>query len=116
MADVRITSTGVDQLGDQLAAAGDQLADLASVNAEAAADVLGVVDPPIRTGRLAQTVGAQIDALGFTLTAGGSAAPYGPIVHARDPFLTRALNERETAVLDRYEQHIDKTLDTIQGA
>lgn len=116
MADVKVASTGVDHLADTLDQAGDKLSDLTSVNADAADDVLGVVDPPYLTGRLASTVDAVVDALGFTLTAGGPAAPYGPIVHARDPFLTRALNARETAVIDQYEQHIDKSLDTIQGA
>lgn len=95
--------------------AADELVDVDQVNADAAQIALGVVDPPRRTGRLASTVAAVSDALGFTLTAGGPEAPYGPIVHARDPFLTRALEQREDQLADAYEQHAEHALETIQG-
>lgn len=75
--------------------------------------VLGDVRPPILTGTLARTVEAVPSALGFTLRAGGPAAPYGPIVHARDPFLTRPLTARENDVLGIYVEHVDNTLSTI---
>lgn len=106
----------VDAFRRELAASADALLDLDEVNTNAAASVLGVVDPPRRTGRLASTVAAKADALGFTLTAGGPEAPYGPIVHARDPFLTRALAQRETALADAYEQHALESINTITGA
>lgn len=109
-------SADVDELlalARSAADAADDLGDLAGVNAEAAEGVLGVVVVPRRTGRLASTLAAESDALGFTLTAGGPTAPYGPYVHARDPFLTRALAERETALADAYEQHAEQALDNL---
>lgn len=97
-------------------ASADALADLAGVNDEAARGVLGVVDPPRLTGRLASTVRAESDALGFTLTAGGPEAPYGPIVHARNPFIYRALDARENALGDAYTDHAEQALTHLQGA
>jgi hypothetical protein len=107
---------GVDQLAATARAAAVQLAagDERPGNI-AADDVLGYVQPPIRTGRLASTVGADVDALGFTLHAGGPQAPYGPIVHARDPFLTNALTTRQEAAADAYSEYLGQVVDTIQG-
>lgn len=106
----------VDAFRVGLGRAADELADLDQVNAAGAASVLGVVDPPRRTGRLASTVEAYADALGVTLTAGGPEAPYGPIVHARDPFLSRALARKENELADRYTDHAEQALNLIQGA
>lgn len=95
-----------EQLAVDLAAVADEIADLRGTNQIAADTVLGAVRPPRLTGALAGTVAAVVDATGFGLTVGGSAAPYGPIVHARDPFLTRALTDREAAVVALYVDHL----------
>lgn len=99
---------------DELAADLDRVAqvigDLTGVNNLAADDVLAAVDFPRRTGALASTGATQVTADGFTLIAGGSVAPYGPIVHARDPFLTRALNAQEEAIVGLYLDHLNTAI------
>lgn len=85
------------------------------VGDEAGSAVLVAVDPPIRTGRLASTVRLEATAHGFTLHAGGPSAPYGAIVHARDPFLTDALEERADAAADAYHAWLTDQVATIQG-
>lgn len=107
---------GLTSLVSSLDEAASRLDDLDQVSAEAADQVVRAVEAPRVTGRLASTVAAEVDADGFTLTAGGPAAPYAAIVHARNPFLTRALDDRETAVVSAYEDHIDNTVNTIRGA
>lgn len=82
------------------------IGDLTGVNQLAATDVLAAVHPPVRTGALASTIEAVATDTGIDLIAGGSVAPYGPIVHARDPFFTRALTEREEAVIGLYLNHL----------
>lgn len=106
---------GLQRLAQTLGDAADALDD-PQVNADAAGQVLVAVDPPYLIGRLASTVRADHDGDGFTLRAGGPEAPYGAIVHARDPFLTDALAAREQAVIDTYLDHLDHVVDQIQGA
>jgi hypothetical protein len=111
-----VTLAGADRLAETARAASLSLSEGdAAVEQAIADDVLGYVQPPILTGRLASTVGADVDAFGFTLTAGGPVAPYGPIVHARDPFLTNAINGRQEAVVEAYSDYLGQVVDTIQG-
>lgn len=109
------SAQGAARLSDTLGQAAAALLDLDAVNADAADDVLGFVTPPRRTGRLAGTVREEHDALGFTLTAGGSDAPYAPHVHKHRPFLTTALDERRQALVDRYVDHVRDAVDLIKG-
>ena len=92
------------------------LADLDQVNADAADTLVAAVEAPRVTGALAGTVAAVVDRDGFRVTAGGKAAPYVAIVHARNPFLTRAMTSREADVVDAYRDHVTDTVHTIQGA
>lgn len=107
---------GLDRFTRSVDAAADELADLDQVNAQAAAQVVQAVEAPRLTGTLADTVEAVVDRDGFRVTAGGSRAPYVAIVHARNPFLTRAMNARQADVVDTYREHITDTVNTIQGA
>lgn len=107
---------GVDAFASSVAAAGAQLVNLQPVNDAAGVLVLDAADIPYKTGRLAGTVHAIADDQGVDLVAGGPAAPYAAVVHARDPFLVRALTDREDAVLDLHADHVAGVLDTIQGA
>lgn len=92
-----------DQLVADLARIAGSLDDvIVDAHRAAAGVVLADVRPPILTGALASTVDYIVDPGGFDIRAGGSVAPYGPIVHAANPFITRALNDREAAVLDAY--------------
>lgn len=111
--DVTVTAPGVDALAARIEEAGAALGDLTPANSDAAAIALGEVRAPIRTGALSRTVEAVPDALGFVLRAGGPDAPYAGPVHARDPFLTRPIKEREGDIVDAYADHVDSTLDTI---
>jgi len=111
---IRVT-TDADRLAHHARQAAAEVVDLYDVNVDAAADVLGFVDPPIRTGRLASTVEAVPEAMGFVLRAGGPDAPYAPAVHARDPFLREALNDRQQAVVDHYIDHAERVADTLKG-
>lgn len=115
MSDAGVTIAGVRSLVDSLGVAATALDDLTPAGKQAAGVVLGVVDPPRRTGALASTVEADVDALGFTLRAGGERAPYGPIVHARNPFLTRALTARESDVVDAYAEQVDQAVGLVTG-
>lgn len=109
------SAPGAQRLASTLNEAAAALLDLDQVNEDAADDVLGFVRPPVRTGRLADTVRAEYDALGFTLTAGGPGAPYAPYVHARNPFLDQTLDERRPAVVEHYVDHVHAAVDLIQG-
>ena len=113
---VRTSFDGLDTLVQSVEDAADNLADLDQVNATAGQLVVQAVDAPRLTGALASTVDAIPDRHGFTLTAGGRVAPYAAIVHARNPFLTRALTNREDAVVDTYADHVTDTVQTIRGA
>jgi hypothetical protein len=114
---------GVEAVVDGLATfvstlddAARQLEDLDAVNTEAGALVVAAVEAPRRTGALDSTVAATAGPDGFTLTAGGPAVPYAAIVHARNPFLTRALDDEEQRITDLYTDHVTATVTTIQGA
>lgn len=110
---VEATVDGLATLARSLDAAADELSDLAQVNVHAADLVVRAVEAPRITGRLDDSVTSFVDADGFTLTA---TAPYAPYVHARNPFLTRALSDRELAVIELYEDHVTETVNTIRGA
>jgi hypothetical protein len=107
---------GLDAFARSVQEAGRQLGDLHDADAAAAGQAVQAVEAPRLTGALDSTVAAAVDPDGFTLTAGGPAAPYAAIVHARNPFLTRAIDRSEAEIVQAYEQHIDTTLDRIQGA
>lgn len=112
-------SVGVDtsEIDDLAASAGqvaDLLADLADVNRLAADDVLGYVNPPVLTGRLRDSSDLQADALGWVIRYGGSAAPYAPYAHARDPFLTTAIDERIDAVESLYVDHVNDAVEQLK--
>jgi len=110
---VAFSAPDLDPFAEQLGRVGQALGDFTGPSREAAAVALGDVRAPVRSGALAATVEAVPTALGFTLTAGGPRAPYGPIVHARDPFLSEAITSSEQEVLDAYAEHLDTTLDTL---
>lgn len=116
MSGVGVTLDGLDTFAQTAEAASHALADLDAVNAEAGDTVVQAVEAPRVTGRLASTVQAVAGPDGFSVVAGGPDAPYAPYVHARNPFLTRALDQREREVIGLYEAHVTDTVATIQGA
>lgn len=114
--DLSATVSGVDRLASTTAEASRDLADLTQVNQDAGNLVAAAVDAPVRTGALAATVHAAAGPDGVALVAGSPDVTYAAPVHARNPFLTRALTAREDAVLDHYADHVERVVDTIQGA
>jgi hypothetical protein len=112
MIDVTLGAPDARALAADVEGLGVALGDLSAPSRDAAAIALGSVKAPRDTGTLADTVEAVVTPLGFTLTAGGTRAPYAAIVHARDPYLTRALTAREDDVVDTYADHVEHTIDT----
>lgn len=107
---------GAERLAATLRAAADDLADLSGITDQAGALVLGAAVIPRRTGRLASTAHVEADALGFTVAAGGQAAPYVGYVHARDPFLSKAYDRAADDVIDLVTRHLTDALAGVKGA
>lgn len=83
---------------------------------QAGSVVLAAVDPPIDTGRLASTVHLIATPDGFAIAAGGEGAPYAAIVNARQPFMSPAFTDRESAVVDAAADQLERLVGTIKGA
>lgn len=117
---VGVDLDGGDRLADTLREAAAGLPDALDGAALAAgrAVVHGAVIP-VKTGNL-KAHGVTLEASpggSFNIVVGGRQAPYGPIVHARNPFITRSLDARTAEVADLYTQAAQDYLsDTIQGA
>lgn len=104
----------LEQLGQQLEDAARDLGDLTAANRRAGAVVVERADIPVRTGRLkARGVTVESGRAGFDIVIGGPGAPYGPAVHARNPFITQALSRQEDAVVDAIVDGLDQALDNI---
>lgn len=116
MSGVEVDLDGLDTFAQTVTDAAQALGDLDAVNITAGDTVFQAVEAPRVTGRLASTVRAVAGPDGFSVVAGGPDAPYAPYVHARNPFLTRALDDREREVIGLYEAHVIDTVNTIQGA
>lgn len=118
------TVAGAERLRVSLGEATRQLVDLRPVDRQVGQLVLGVVDPPRRTGALASTVAAVPDDAGVTFTAGSGDVPYAGVIHngwpahhvTAQPFLTRAIDRTEEAIADHYEGHVDEALSHVKGA
>lgn len=107
---------GVVELVHGTEAAAQLLTDLPDAAGDAGALVLAGVNTPRRTGRLDATVQLHVDGAGFTITAGGPGAPYGPPVEARTGFLALALIDNEQQLLDTYANHVRAAAQTITGS
>lgn len=113
MTSASATVDGAERLSATLSAAGDALADLAAVNREQGTATLNAAAIPVRTGQLQRSAYVDSDAQGFALSA---SAPYAGIVHAANPFFTRALAARADHIIDALVDHAGDVLDTIHGA
>jgi hypothetical protein len=101
----------VDRFAGDLDAAGGRLEDLAALNQRQGTAALQRSPIPVDTGQLRDSAYVVADVTGYALTA---SAPYAAIVHARDPFFTRALDA--DAYLDDLETHTAEILGTITGS
>ena len=106
---------GLEQLQRSLDAAGRALEDLTPAH-ERAGELLegrAQADAPRLTGRMAGQHELVVHAGGLTIT---NAARYAPFVHARQPWLTRALDALQRQVVDIYSNQVDQIVDDIRGA
>jgi hypothetical protein len=106
------TDTGdLDRFAADVDTAGGRLEDLAALNQRQGTETLNRSPIPVDTGRLKESAYVTADVTGFALTA---SAPYAAIVHARDPFFTRAIDP--DTYLDALETHTAELLGTITGS
>lgn len=116
MAELELVEVGASRLAATFDAAAREVVDLAGVNRDAGDAVIGAARIPRDTGLLESTATVAADAIGVTVSVGGPGAPYAPYVHARDPFLTDALTEQESDVVDLYFGHVSDVVASIEGA
>lgn len=103
---------GLPALLDSIEQARAELADLTTLNQRAGDAVLGVVRFPRRTGYLASTAAVDASPAGWQLVVG---ADYAVPVHARDPFLTTALDRKAGDVVDTYAGGVADAVDHVKG-
>lgn len=104
---------GAGQLGDTLHAAAEQLGSLTEVNRAEGGAALHAARIPRESGYLESTASVTATDDGFSLTAG---APYAGVVHAREPFFLRALEDRRDAIVHAHAEHVADALATVRGA
>lgn len=106
---------GGDRLVATLREAGQALADLGAAHVAAANKVQprAVAEAPKRTGTLASSIGTVLDeATQFSVVA---TASYAAIVHAANPFMTRAAEASLDDVIAVYADAVADTVSHIQG-
>lgn len=105
---------GADQLARTLHEAGRQLGDLTEVEHQAGQLLAGKGSKasPRQTGRLAAAHGYTVVDDVLTVTA---ATPYAALVHARNPWLTRTVDQSEDQVADLYLVGVDDALSHVKG-
>lgn len=112
---------GVDHLRTGLRSAADDLGDLDPLTRDLGPLVLGVVDPPRRSGALADTVRADPDSEGVDIIAGSGSVVYAGVIHEgwpahhirANPFISRAIEKTEDRIADRGEKHLEDALDRL---
>lgn len=108
-----VTTSGLDDLVRGIDQVVDGLHDLTDAGTQAGEAVVLAADPPIRTGRLASTVRSEPGPAGVTILAGGIAGvDYAPPVEARTGFMRKAVAAREAAIVDRYQDQVDRLVRT----
>lgn len=105
---------GADVLVRTLQAAGEDLQDLSEVERQAGQLLAeqGSRRSPRRSGRLAAAHGYQVLEDRLSVIA---ATPYAAIVHARNPWLTRSVDDAEDQVADLYLAGVDAALSHVKG-
>lgn len=92
----------------------DGAGDLKHVHGEAASNIAGSVNPPVRTGRLAASVRSSGQAGAGVIRAGKAAVPYAGPIHwgwprrniKANPFLVTAAERKTPQTIDIYEDGI----------
>lgn len=115
---------GARQLRKSMAAAGIQLQDLKEAHRALAEYVVGVQRPPVVTGRLAATVRPGATRNSAIVRAGGARVPYAAVIHwgwearhiVANKWLTRAVDERQETIEEKYMNVLEAIIGTIEGA
>ena len=115
-----ITIHGLREIRRNLDGLDDAIADLKAIHEEAAGLVEAAASPlvPRRSGTLAGTLRSSGTKTGARVKAGYKRVPYAGPIHfgwpARgirpQPFLYDALDRRRNAVVDLYEDRVDKLI------
>jgi hypothetical protein len=121
----KVQVVGARELASSLRAASDDLADMTAAQDRAGEYLVQTARrlAPRRTGRLAGTVRAHVAGPAVSVTAGGVSVPYAGPIHygwfARNiqpqPFLTDALQQGEPAVVNIYEDQVQRTCAQVHG-
>lgn len=109
---------GLDQLEAGLRRAGLELRDLTAVHPKVAALVAHTTQPPIRSGRLAGSIRADVATGQAIVTAGGAAAPYAGIIEYGSKrrnitgrhYMREGLQRSEPGVLKIYADELQAIL------
>ena len=104
-----------------LRSAADDLEDLDPLTRDLGPLVLAAVDPPRRTGALADTVRADPDSEGVDIIAGSGSVAYAGVIHQgwpahnirANPFISRAIENTEERIADRGQEHLEQALDRL---
>lgn len=108
-----VRAQGLDELQDSLGAAGRAIADLDPEPAASNAAARAEATSPRLTGHLSTTVGWVPTSTGWAVTA---TAPYAVAVHARNPWIIRALDATAEQTETAYQHAVDDVLATVRGA
>jgi hypothetical protein len=114
-----IKVTGLTELGRRLRAAGADVTDLNDVMAEIGQIVINNTHPPVRTGRLANTIRASKTRYKSVIRAGNATTvPYAGPIHWSWParhirankFLTRAVDQSYNQVIATLDKGITEII------
>lgn len=117
---------GARELGESLAHACDALADMSDVNTAAAQLIAAAAAAraPKRTGRLAGAGRSDGSPVRATVTFGGTAVPYAPVIHwgwsahriRTNPFVSNAAQATESQWAPMYEAKVADVIGAVRGA
>lgn len=117
---LKLDAAAAAAVADQLRAAGHDLSDLAAADRRAADLVRAAARPPVRTGRLAASLTADVTAGGVAFA---SSARYWTFVHygapragvRANPWWREAVRVNEDEVAAVYAAHVQDTVKGIRG-
>jgi hypothetical protein len=116
---------GARELSASARHAADELADMSKAHGQAGDYVAQLARgmAPARSGRLRSTIRAERAEALASVTAGGAGVPYAGPIHfgwaarniAAQPFLTDALAQAESSVVNIYGDEVDHIVARIHG-
>lgn len=109
---------GLSKLNRALTQAGVDSTDMKTLMHEIGTMVIRAANPPVYTGRLAQSLKAGRGKTKAVVKAGGARVPYGPVIHygnanrniEPNPFLLTALQQQKQEVVNMINNGIGDVL------